>query len=153
MPPAWTHSTSGDRNSGDNLLCSKPRGFGSPYLGRGTTGWPSGSLPLLVLRLTKIPMPHGSCWSARCAAKSRLQYTSRTEPRDKVNYSVIQLMIAKAADADERVESLDTRINLHIADIHEREWIYSYVRRRLVNRQEFLDDVRSIIDNGVPYLN
>lgn len=81
---------------------------------------------------------------------SRDLYTKCIAHRSKAYYAMIQFMVAKAQNAKERAEDMDTRANFHVGAMHESEWPTSALKRRPVSRQEFQRDIRFISDNGLP---
>jgi tetratricopeptide (TPR) repeat protein len=82
--------------------------------------------------------------------EARRQYTNCIGHKSKAFYAAIQLMVAKAQNASERAEAMNTRANFHVGEMHELEWPFSPLRKRPVSREEFQDDIKWITDNGLP---
>lgn len=84
--------------------------------------------------------------------EARNSYTNCIGNRSKAYYAMIQLMVAKAQNAKERAEDMDTRANFHVGAMHEAEWPTSALKKRPVPRHEFQRDIRIVSENGLPVL-
>jgi hypothetical protein len=83
---------------------------------------------------------------------ARDEVVNRVGQRHKALYTLIQIMVAKTLNQEERVPALEARTVGYVSNSHPRIMLYSPLKRRNVKAEEFLNEVRSISDNGVPIL-
>ena len=84
---------------------------------------------------------------------ARNQVAHRMGANHKASFTALELIILCACDPkDPRIPPLDIQITRYVGDVHERVMIYSPLRKRNVSRDVFLEDVRAVVNTGLPYI-
>ena len=84
---------------------------------------------------------------------ARMQVANRMGTHHKAAFTALQLIILAACDPkDPRIPPLDIQITRLIGEVHNRVMIYSPLRKRNVSRDVFLEDVRTVVNTGLPYI-
>jgi hypothetical protein len=78
--------------------------------------------------------------------------SSQINPRLKAMYNFTQIIIAKITESS-ALDGLTTRSSQLVSDVHKKYTIYSPLRKRNVSQEEFRDDVRKLVREGLPNLS
>jgi tetratricopeptide (TPR) repeat protein len=71
--------------------------------------------------------------------------------RHKAYYTAILAMCHSALGNRDRVMDYQTRAAQYVAEVHDRMFVYSPLTKRNVEREEFLDEIRKIVNNFIVF--